>query len=251
MRSRDLVAALAGAAVVLVLAGGVAWAAIPDASGVIHGCFKSNNGQLRVAESAAACNPSETPIDWNQQGAQGPPGADGVSPTVTQLSVGDANCPAGGAAITDAAGTTAYVCSGQNGQDGADGDPFSGTFTSPNGEYTISVTDAGVTLSHGPNVHIKLDGDDIFVRGMDVELRADGNATVKAGINAVLEGVLSATVKGLNTTIDAGSIGKVHGAFVRIEGGGACLPAARVGDQVVAPGGAGQIVSGAPTVCVG
>ena len=43
-------------------------------------------------------------------------------------------------AITDAAGHTAYVCSGQN---GADGQPFSGTVSSPNGLYALSVTDDG------------------------------------------------------------------------------------------------------------
>ena len=47
---------------------------------------------------------------------------------------------AGGAAITDANNSTAYVCSGQDGQPGKDGTPFSGTFTSSNGAYSISVS---------------------------------------------------------------------------------------------------------------
>ena len=85
-------------------------------------------------------------------GAPGPAGSAGVSPSVAPLAVGDRHCPTGGAAITDAAGSTAYVCSGANGADGADGAdgaPFSGTFTSPNGLYSINVTDAGVTVKHG------------------------------------------------------------------------------------------------------
>jgi hypothetical protein len=45
------------------------------------------------------------------QGDVGPAGPAGTSPTVTPLAVGDPNCPLGGVAITDAAGTTGYVCS--------------------------------------------------------------------------------------------------------------------------------------------
>ena len=91
------------------------------------------------------CTALEAQISWNQQGQKGDPGtpgpagkngaagANGTSPTVTQLPVDDSHCSAGGAAITDAAGTTAYVCSGVNGQDGKDGQSFASTFTSPNG----------------------------------------------------------------------------------------------------------------------
>src|SRR5262245_35923631 len=154
MSKRDLVAALAGGAIVMVFAGGVAWAAIPGPSGVIQGCYDSG-GNVKVVE-ALPCPRNYTPFQWNQRGPQGEPGspgapgapgangANGVSPSVTTLAAGNPNCPAGGAAITDAAGSTAYVCSGN---DGADGEPFSGTFTSPNGEYSITVADHGITLA--------------------------------------------------------------------------------------------------------
>ena len=79
---------------------------------------------------------------------------DGASPTVAQLSSGDSHCPAGGAAITDAHGTTAYVCNGQNGKDGQ---PFAGTFTSPNGQFSLSVADNGVQIV-GPDSKISLPG---------------------------------------------------------------------------------------------
>ena len=251
MRRRDLLAAFVGAATAIVLAGGVAWAAIPGAGGVVQTCYHKTSGQLRVVEDAAECGTQETALPLNQQGPPGAPGADGadgVSPTVTPLAAGDANCPAGGAAITDAAGSTAYVCSGE---DGADGDPFSGTFTSPNGEYSLSVTDAGVTMSHGANVHVRVAGDDVFVRGMDVELRGDLDATVRGGLNATLEGGVEAKVRGTNATLDAVALAVVDGSLVQIRGGGTCLPAARLGDPVVAPGGIGTITFGAPTVCVG
>jgi hypothetical protein len=65
-------------AVASVLAAGIAYASIPGSGGVIHACFKSNNGQVRLVESAADCNPSEQAIQWNQIGPQGPAGPQGV-----------------------------------------------------------------------------------------------------------------------------------------------------------------------------
>ena len=55
-----------------------AYAAIPDQSGVIHSCYKSNGGDLRVIDSAtSSCKGSETALDWNEQGAPGPQGPQG------------------------------------------------------------------------------------------------------------------------------------------------------------------------------
>jgi hypothetical protein len=61
-------------AVLLVAVAGIAYATIPDEQGVIHGCFKNGSGQLRVVETANACNGRERALDWNQSGPQGPPG---------------------------------------------------------------------------------------------------------------------------------------------------------------------------------
>lgn len=77
-------AAAAVALATAVMAGGVAWATIPDQGGVIHGCYQKNNGQLRVVDSGAGpgCTPAETALQWNQtgpQGPQGPPGPQGAS----------------------------------------------------------------------------------------------------------------------------------------------------------------------------
>jgi hypothetical protein len=79
---------LAGFAVlVLATAGGIAYAAIPDASGVIHGCYKKsspNQGTLRVidTERGQTCSSSENALSWNQtgpKGATGPTGPTGPS----------------------------------------------------------------------------------------------------------------------------------------------------------------------------
>ena len=198
------------------IAGGLAYAATPDAAGVIHGCYRTSNddqkGQLRAVESAASCRTNELPIEWNvagARGAQGPAGedgADGTSPTVAQVDPGTGGCANGGAAITDSAGATAYVCNGLNGQDGADGDSFAGTFTSPNGQYSINVTDTGVTIA-SPDSSIVVSGgaitvetlstDGIVVRsGGLFDLRSGTSLDLRAGTTGRLESTSTMTIRG-------------------------------------------------------
>src|ERR1700726_4683440 len=64
-------------------------ASIPDASGVIHGCYNTSNahgvpnGVLRVIDTAkvnGVCASWEAPLNWNQKGvtgAKGPTGSRG------------------------------------------------------------------------------------------------------------------------------------------------------------------------------
>jgi hypothetical protein len=71
------------AALALVV-GGVAWASIPDGSGVIHGCYKLGNpakGAVLVIDSDAgeSCPAGTAPLNWNQTGPQGPSGPAGPS----------------------------------------------------------------------------------------------------------------------------------------------------------------------------
>jgi hypothetical protein len=65
------------AAVVLVMAGVVAYASIPDANGIIHACYKRSSGTLRIIENAEQCRENETSLTWNQTGPQGPAGVVG------------------------------------------------------------------------------------------------------------------------------------------------------------------------------
>jgi hypothetical protein len=81
---RKWLATVVVAAGVLVSAclGAVAYASIPDVGGAIHGCYKTNGGNLRVIDPSAggACQSSETPLDWSQtgpRGQRGPTGAEG------------------------------------------------------------------------------------------------------------------------------------------------------------------------------
>ena len=198
MRRRGVVA-LASAAALLAIAG-VAYATIPDGGGVYTACRLNGVGTIRLIDPSGPgssllshCTGLETQIQWNEKGQKGdtgatgpagPAGANGVSPTVAQLSPGDTHCPAGGAAITDANGSTAYVCNGQDGQpgqSGTNGKDFSGTFTSPNGQFTLSVADSGVQIT-GPSASIEIDSSgDISITGGNVETLTAGNETVKVG----------------------------------------------------------------------
>src|SRR5258707_779033 len=77
MSRRVLIAAAAGALAATVLAGGVAWASIPDSGGVIQGCYTKGAGVLRVIDTAKGqkCPDAESPISWNQKGDPGPAGS--------------------------------------------------------------------------------------------------------------------------------------------------------------------------------
>lgn len=70
---------IAVAAVALAtLVGGVAYATIPDGSGIIHACYTKSGGVLRVIDSSSAsCGAKETALDWNRQGPPGPQGLEG------------------------------------------------------------------------------------------------------------------------------------------------------------------------------
>jgi hypothetical protein len=67
-------------------------ASIPDAAGVIHGCY-DNKGALRVIDSAASiCKATETALNWSQAGPKGQTGATGAAGTARD--VGSVNATA-------------------------------------------------------------------------------------------------------------------------------------------------------------
>ena len=61
----------------LVLGFGIAQAAVPNSSSVIHACYNKQTGRLRVVGSSASCGPGERSLAWNQNGPSGPPGPRG------------------------------------------------------------------------------------------------------------------------------------------------------------------------------
>ena len=73
------------AVVAAVAAGSAAYAAVPDGSGVIHGCYDKQSGAVRVTDTATnqpkGCSIKEAALNWSQQGPQGltgPQGAQGL-----------------------------------------------------------------------------------------------------------------------------------------------------------------------------
>lgn len=69
-------------AVVVLAAGGIAYADIPDAAKVIHSCYSQATGTWRPIDTEATppqtCKKGETALEWGQTGPPGPPGAPGA-----------------------------------------------------------------------------------------------------------------------------------------------------------------------------
>src|SRR5258707_902353 len=60
-----------------VLAGGITYAAIPDANGTVHGCLKSKGGVYVIAPSAGQTCGNDAALDWNKTGTTGLQGTAG------------------------------------------------------------------------------------------------------------------------------------------------------------------------------
>jgi Collagen triple helix repeat (20 copies) len=104
----------------LVVGVGIAMGAIPDSGGVIHGCYKRTEGQLRVIDpgQGGSCRRSETALTWSQQGPQGVPGPQGAAGP--QGPTGDTG-PQGPVGLTGPAGAVGPA--GPAGPAGAQGPP--------------------------------------------------------------------------------------------------------------------------------
>jgi hypothetical protein len=61
----------------------------PDSEGVIHACYKQNDGKLRVVASSSQCKNGEEYLSWSHQGPQGPKGEPG------ELRLAGQMCPEG------------------------------------------------------------------------------------------------------------------------------------------------------------
>jgi hypothetical protein len=80
LRGRRKLAVVSGIAMLGLAAAGIAYATIPDSGGVIHGCYDTKTGALRVID-AGSCAGKEGALNWNQTGPQGPPGPTGPAGT--------------------------------------------------------------------------------------------------------------------------------------------------------------------------
>ena len=93
----------------------------------IHACVRDKKGTLRLVSSADECDAKESPVSWNVVGPQGEKGDQGDQGP-----------------------------QGEKGDQGDPGDPFSGIFESPNGIYSLQVTNAGIVLrsAFGPRIDL-------------------------------------------------------------------------------------------------
>jgi hypothetical protein len=245
----------------LATASGVAYATIPDGGGVYTACMLNKVGTIRLVDPSLGsssllghCTALETQITWNQHGQKGDPGVpglpgkDGVSPTVAELSTGDSHCPAGGAAMTDARGSTAYVCSGQNGKDGQ---PFAGTFTSPNGEFSLSVADDGVQIV-GPDSKISLpsSGGVTVTSAGPVSVIGNQLHTVANDESISIHGNRSESVGGDASTAVGGNRVETIGKSDAVSVGGSRTESVGAAESIAVGGDRTQVISGDETVTI-
>ena len=110
---------------VVVVAGAVAFADIPD-SGVVHACYDRDSGRVRVVDNTG-CGANERKISWSARGPEGPRG--GAGPAGARGAPG----PAGAAGAKGERGAVGPAApkgdpgpagpAGPAGQSGADGVP--------------------------------------------------------------------------------------------------------------------------------
>ncbi len=115
------------------LAGGIAYATIPDGSGVIHGCYLKGLGTLRVIDTGKAqtCSSFETPLTWSQTG---PPGAQG--PQGSQGPQGQQG-PAGPTGPSDVWSVDGYGAGNKNVGMAPSEETLATTATLPAGSYSV------------------------------------------------------------------------------------------------------------------
>jgi hypothetical protein len=185
MTKRSLGTAAAGGLAIAATAGAVASATIPGDGSVYRACMLKNVGTVRLIDPSlpsgnlmSHCSALEAPVSWDQKGQAGPAGPAGPS--------GD---------------------KGDKGDPGVQGPPgaFGGALTSPDGQYSISVTDAGIVL-RAPGATARLEGSDI-------RLDSAGSTTVRAarslgltggGDTTLTSGGSLATASGAETTVAVG-----------------------------------------------
>lgn len=223
-------------AVVMLAAGaGVGMGAMVAAQGngeMYYACVNNSSGTIKMTSSTGTCATNELRIEWNKEGPQGIPGIPGAKGDQGEPGIDGSNGIDGVAGIncwdlnengaTDLASedtnqdgvVNVIDCRGEKGDTG----DFSGTFTSDNGAFSISVTDTGITLAGPSGQQIHMTPGSILVDGVTV----------------TVESVTTTTISGSTTRIDGGTI------FLN----GSCSPVARVGDSVPEY----VITSGSPSV---
>ena len=150
---------------------------------------------------------------------------------------------------------------GPQGPTGPQGPPgtFSGHFQSPNGSYSLDVTDTGIRLA-GPSATIQLANGTVTIMVTNLTVRSSLNTDIRSGDTTTIRSASNTDVRsdatltlrsGANTNIQADGVTAIQGVNVLLNGGG--HPAARFGDavQVDTASGQGTIQGGSTTVFIG
>ncbi|WP_218781033.1 collagen-like protein [Bacillus sp. EB106-08-02-XG196] len=176
-----------------------------DSNTVYYACVNQNNGLLKMVDEAKECQNHEVKISWNQVGPKGDPGVKGE--------IGD---------------TGAIGPQGPTGLQGPQGETgvFNGKFESPNGLYSIEVTDNGLSLQ-GPGGAIDLTGTSININGSS---------------NVKINSMVKTEIKGSLITLN-GSCTPVSGAGDKVN-----IPSLPVGGGSTGTGIGTILPSGSPTV---
>jgi hypothetical protein len=85
----------------------------------------------------------------------------------TPLAGGDSQCANGGVKLLVGLSQPSFVCNGANGKDGKDGrdGTLTGTLRSPNGLFSVSVTDNGIVIK-GPRGSVTVDRAGVRTTGL-------------------------------------------------------------------------------------
>ena len=169
---------LTAVAVVMLMAGaaiGLGAMALAQDDTTYYACVNNSSGNIKMVGKPTDCARNEHLIAWNQQGPAGAAGSQG---------------PVG-----------SQGPAGQDGKDGADG-TFTGTFSSPNQQFSISVTDDGIKLD-GPSSTIEMDaGGAVKISGAAVTVEGSAQVTVKAGALVKVDGPAGVIITGAIVTVN-------------------------------------------------
>jgi hypothetical protein len=143
---------------------------------------------------------------------------------------------------------------GPPGPEGEKGEPgtFSGTFESEDGEFSISVTNDGISL-RGPFSEISLDQSTMMFSNSfgEIEINSSGDITMK-GFDVEIEGFGNVEVSSGGTmTMESGGIASFGGSatIIGCPAAGQPLPVARFSDSVLVNPNTGQgTIMGGSTV---
>lgn len=109
----------------------------------------------------------------------------------------------------------------------------SDSLTSPDGRFSVRVTDSGILLT-GPAAAVRVTDTELQVDAINTQVRSQGRTAIESG---------------LTTDIGAGAAIELNGAVIRLNGAN-CAPAARVGDRVAGDESGAVIVTGSATVTI-